>query len=570
MGVIRMARPVRRKGSTVGQFRHRIPLDVVAMVRGQKLNIPVGPETIEKRVSSSAIEITLSLRCRNPAESTARQGQVLAYLGNVYAALRAEAPVRLTIRQCVTLAGEFYRGWLGDIERAPVKVHKLKDDGTWTTEIVEGGLIDADFDADDISAMFGAAADRMANAASPHENANLKLSLVDFLRDRGIKADDSSLDILANEVRKALQQAFHLKQRHADGDFSPDHKADRYPPLSELDTINGTRSPVSRLTFDALFSEWKAHPEQNGMAQSSIASYSKAVQKLKAFLKHNDASVVSRADIQRFAEYRATEVSHKTVNDSDLSALKAVFAWAVRWDKHPGPNPADNVRLKQRKQPAVRADKGFTDAEAIAILKYAVNYTSKSGREDPKMTAAKRWAPWLMAYSGVRVGEVAQLRKEDVGEHQGHPAITISHEAGTTKTKATWTIPLHPHLIELGFLEFVAAAAGGHLFLTPKPDRFKADAPESRTKDKRGIFGPLRTLENRLQEFARLVVKRKEVSPNHGWRHRFKTVGRAAGIETVVLDAFNDHAPRSESDKYGQSFEAMVKALEKMPRYAVE
>jgi integrase len=570
MGVIRMARPVRRKGSTVGQFRHRIPLDVIARVRGQKLNIPVGTETVEKRVSSSATEITLSLRCRDPAEATARQGQVLAYLGNVYAALRADAPIRLTIRQCAALAGEFYRGWLADIEREPVKIHKLNEDGTWTTEIVEGGLIDADFDADDIAAMFGAAADRMANDASPNEDANLKKRLVDFLRDRGIQADDGSLDMLAKEVRKALQQAFEVKQRNADGDFSPDPKADRFPPLSDLDTINGANNPTPRLTFDALLSEWKAHPEQIGISQSTVASYFKAVQKLKAFLKHNEVSSVTRSDIQRFAECRATEVSLKTVNDSDLASLKAVFVWAVRWDKHPGPNPAENVRLKQRKQPTVRADKGFTDAEAHSLLKYALNYTSKSGRENPRMTAAKRWVPWLMAYSGVRVGEVAQLRKNDVGEHEGHPAITISHEAGTTKTKATWTIPLHPHLIEQGFLDFVKSAPDGHLFLTPRPDRYKADAPESRTKDPRGILQPLRTLETRLQEFARLIVPRDTASPNHGWRHRFKTVGRAAGIETVVLDAFNDHAPRTESDKYGQSFAAMVKALEKMPRYEVK
>lgn len=63
--------------------------------------------------------------------------------------------------------------------------------------------------------------------------------------------------------------------------------------------------------------------------------------------------------------------------------------------------------------------------------------------------------PWLCAYSGTRVGEMAQLRKLDIKQEGGFWIITIAHEAVTQKRKATWDIPLHPHLVEMGFLEFV-------------------------------------------------------------------------------------------------------------------
>lgn len=35
----------------------------------------------------------------------------------------------------------------------------------------------------------------------------------------------------------------------------------------------------------------------------------------------------------------------------------------------------------------------------------------KRGRERRETFAAKRWVPWLIAYSGARVGEMAQLRR---------------------------------------------------------------------------------------------------------------------------------------------------------------
>jgi DNA-binding XRE family transcriptional regulator len=36
------------------------------------------------------------------------------------------------------------------------------------------------------------------------------------------------------------------------------------------------------------------------------------------------------------------------------------------------------------------------------------------GKLSPPRQAAKRWCQWIMAYTGARVSEVAQLRKEDV------------------------------------------------------------------------------------------------------------------------------------------------------------
>jgi integrase len=134
--------------------------------------------------------------------------------------------------------------------------------------------------------------------------------------------------------------------------------------------------------------------------------------------------------------------------------------------------------------------------------------------------------------------------------------VRITPEAGTTKTNEARTVVLHPQLVELGFPAFVAGAASGHLFLTPGSDG--------------DVLGPLQGVKNRLAEFARAVVSDPNVAPNHGWRHRFKTVGMEAGIPPRILDAIQGHAPRSVADSYGEVTVATIAAhVERLPAIRV-
>ena len=55
---------------------------------------------------------------------------------------------------------------------------------------------------------------------------------------------------------------------------------------------------------------------------------------------------------------------------------------------------------------------GKLPSEATAILTAALNL--ERGNESPRTFAAKKWVPLLCAYTGARVGGLAQLRKEDV------------------------------------------------------------------------------------------------------------------------------------------------------------
>ena len=56
------------------------------------------------------------------------------------------------------------------------------------------------------------------------------------------------------------------------------------------------------------------------------------------------------------------------------------------------------------------------------------------------------------------------------------------------------------------------------------------------------------------------------VAPNHGWRHRFKTVGMQAGIPPRILDAIQGQAAARVTDTYGDvTLRIQVDAIAKLP-----
>jgi hypothetical protein len=122
------------------------------------------------------------------------------------------------------------------------------------------------------------------------------------------------------------------------------------------------------------------------------------------------------------------------------------------------------------------------------------------------------------------------------------------------KTNEAREVVLHPQLVSLGFPAFVEGAPDGPLFLTPAASG--------------DVSGPLQGLKNRLTEFARAIVSDPHVAPNHGWRHRFKTVGMEVGIPLRILDAIQGQAPRSVADTYGDvTLKTIADAIYKLPAF---
>jgi integrase len=548
--LFRLVRPVRRSGSSIPQFAQRIPADVRARAVGLKLTVPIGDETVLIAITPRMDAVRCSLRTRDPSIAKVRQAQVAAHLEHHWRSLRQKEAVSLTHKQATALAGGLYHAWAGG---------EGKERTTAVVHTPSGFVVDAQT-AEEEEAAFGVVVLRLKEAAEREDLEAPLGSIVDrLLRAKGIgEVDPQSRAILLTAFYKALVHAFELRQRNAAGDYSPDPNAERFPEWRGLDARERSqaRGSAGRVSFTGLVEEWWREAQATGKKPSTYESYRNTLSRFAAFLEHDDARRVTAEDVIGFKDhrlastYRGRRISAKTVKDNDLAGLKTIFGWAVTNRRLPD-NPAAGVTLKVGKRVKLRS-KGFSEPEARAILTAALRYQAGRG-EQPRTVSAKRWVPWLCAYTGARVGEMAQLRKQDLRREGAHWVLSVTPEAGTVKNNEARDLVLHPHLAALGFPKFVQAATPGHLFLKPHVSG--------------NVRGPLRGLKNRLAEFARSVVKDRNVAPNHGWRHRFKTIGMEAGIDHRVLDAIQGQSARSTAETYGDvTVKTMAAAMKRIPR----
>ncbi len=332
-----------------------------------------------------------------------------------------------------------------------------------------------------------------------------------------------------------------------------------FPPLTEPPPHDLEAEAVS---LNDLFTGFVSELRRSGKGAATERRWKPCIAALTEFLKHDDARRLTRQDVIRWRDDLLLSLAPKTVRDAHLTALKAILQWGIDLGRLPPQNAAASVKVRVRAKVQSR-ERGLTDEEAVAILKASVTYAAPE-RSNPRTTesvytaAAKRWIPWLCAFTGARVAEIAQLRKADVRLDDAVPHIRITPDAGSTKTGLFRDVPLHPQLIQLGFDAFVRSSDDGPLFFDGKSKR-------------NGSTHPAKQVAQRLAVWVRsLNVISVEVDPNHGWRHRMKTVARNLGLEMRVVDAIQGHAPRTAGERYGDvSLQAQAQVVRKLPFYEV-
>ncbi len=496
--LLRLVSPVKRSGSKNGQFQKRVPTEIRDRMIGRVLLIPLGDGTVRVTVDKQGV-IRFSLGTDDPAEIKARQGEALAYLERLFEAERNNRPVELSRRHAVALAGLLYRAWVDGEEREQTISFQQGPDGRMHRVYDE-------LDGSEASGVFSMLAARVPDMLEPVADYVALEAMLGPIVDRMSERPDVMLSRLAPRSRevvlvefaKALRDAWEQRARQAKSDYRPDPNSERFPVWERPVAASGgdgggagTPSSPPKVTLTGLVDSWWKEQEKVGKAKSTYVNYKGVFGRLVAFLEQDkarkptadDALRLTADEVVSFKDYRLEAgMSPRTVNDNDLAALRSVLGWAVVNKKLPA-NVASGITIKTGKKAKRR---GLTDAEATAILKAALTVPT-GGREREQTVRAKRWAPWLMAYTGARVGEIGQLRKQDLvkvsEEGVEHWSIIITPEAGTVKGGEARQVPLHPHLVELGFVQMVQEAPAGHLFLRPNP----------KTGD---VLGPLQGVKN--------------------------------------------------------------------------
>jgi integrase len=310
------------------------------------------------------------------------------------------------------------------------------------------------------------------------------------------------------------------------------------------------------LTIGDLFERWSAD-RADKRAPNTIKRYRGSIRSFDAFTKGRDIRTLTGDDVFAWAVHRRDRegISPRAVNKNDLVAVSSIFRWGAGRASGQilASNAASGISLDEPRIVAQR-ERTFRDGEIAAILLAALQVTPYP--RNPARGAARRWCPWLAAYSGARIAELTNLHREDVRTEGGIPFVHLR----VTKTGEPRIVPLHAHLIEQGFLAFVEACAPGPLFYDPK-----------RHGD-RSSTSPGELQGHKVGKWVRETVRLDPgVDPNHGWRHTWKTLALGAGIEERLRDAITGHRVASVGRRYETpTLRMLADAMGRFPRYRIE
>jgi len=323
--------------------------------------------------------------------------------------------------------------------------------------------------------------------------------------------------------------------------------------LSEAERSNRALSLIG------LFEKYAAVPGRN---PKTIAQWRPYVANLVEHVGSDNAHALTskhliawRNYLRDEAKFRGKPLSAKTINGSYLGAVSTLLAWAAG-DGLIDANPMLTVAKVTAPKAQRLRPKEFTTDEATTILTATLEPIEGKAGDDWRNSV--RWVPWLMAYSGARVNEVTQLRKADIVELDGIWVMRFTPEAGPIKTREARTVPLHSHLIETRFLDFVQERPAGPLFYNPINRR--SDNALNRQASRLG---------SRLAEWVRNLGI-EGVKPNHAWRHLFNTLAAEHGLDHRATLAILGHSAGNVNQQYGSvPISRLATELEKLPRFSV-
>ncbi len=332
-----------------------------------------------------------------------------------------------------------------------------------------------------------------------------------------------------------------------EGDFTGKPENPMLAKAVEADEVAAdvVESEFNSLTFEAVIQE-KERTTSMGLGgnKKSAATLEKYRQTVYDFEHYRRSKRIASVTLEegeawRNAMLETGKLSRKTIRDK-LAAIRAILTWGQEQCRGklflntPKGTPFDYLELPVA-EVKDSADRTYTIEQARKVLEAARHEAAR-----PNF----RWIPWLLAHSGMRVGEALQLEKADVFELQGDWFIHIRvGEGRTTKTRKSRKVPVHQALVAEGFIEFVKQLPEGKIF----PGTFQDQRLREWLKE-----GP-------LKDYA------DTPPPNHGFRHLFEDalfcdIAHKAALYIV------GRSSGSSADDYGGSDFKLLQLAEQMKK----
>lgn len=476
------------------------------------------------------VEIARSLRTEDSREAARRAGLWETHIGALLATLQRHGRA-MTREQLDEIARKYLAATFDEIEgrlacgwsEAALDAHKgnLEDDA----EKLSGALSEADYGE-------GVALARLMLPDAEDET----------LRRLGRRLMEAKL-----EAVKAERLALTGRPLVYPAPLREPHPAPKVPPketprLSAVAAAYGDervrlgkwtpKTELQNRTILELLAGLMGDPQIGQVTKAHIRALGEAVSALPANLEKRYPGMTPREAIDRTAGDPAIQrLAPRSVNKY-LQMARSLFAWATEHD-YITQNPA--AILRDVKEPRARDDrKPFTDEDLRA-------YFAKLAEDSRPFV---QWIPRIMAYSGMRLGEAAKLRKEDIRQEREVWVFDVNEEGEGRRLKTEASrrlVPVHSRLIALGLLEVIAGCPEG--FLWPEDIRHTAN-PE------RGDIDKLSKLLNRRLRAAGVDDPKKTGA--HSFRHTVASrLSNASIPQYQIADLLGHEDDSITTGRYG-------------------
>ncbi len=400
--------------------------------------------------------------------------------------------------------------------------------------------------------------------------------LNEFLESRGIEIEKESYDykLLCRDIAYAhIDEIFEINVNRDMRNFDdPYYLKDDTSSVQPVIFDEPVRD-VTGLLFSELISKYLAEKQaRESCGQGTIAANQRYFDLFKELL--GDCPVLgitrdqlvdclnkmkrlpSRRDIK--PEYKGKTVKELLELDyvpeplgvqtikNHISTLSSCFKWAVL-NGHMATNIAEGLTPKDNRSKREKRQ-AYTPDHLKALTENLYS------RQKSKGKSADHWLiPLVALFGGMRIEEICQLQKNDVREIDGIWCFDV-YQMGENKVKTANSeriVPVHPQLIELGFLDYHKSVNNDQLW--PNLTRVSG-----RYSHKWGQW---------FQSFNKRHVTEDGRYVFHSFRHNFVNGLKQLGVQEQIIAELAGHSRGSVTmETYGKEYEPRVlyEALQKL------
>lgn len=361
-----------------------------------------------------------------------------------------------------------------------------------------------------------------------------------------LNISDEALRALTYESLKSIQQFYAVLAERQKGNLvAPRVESAPLPAVWEPQKST-KNSAHGGPTWDELLERWERDRDRTDT--NTVYEMKPIWKSLASFAGKTPPAQFSKRMVTDWLKSLRDKLGNQPKTLEKKGALAgAVFSLAVK-DELISSNPFAGYsykRLEAKTGSVSQTERYPFTVEDLRVIFHPQTGLVASGVWGGGGLAARQWIPLIALFSGARLDEIGGLRKSDFGSTPV-PYFKISRAKNKSSIRE---IPLHPKLIELGLMDYVASCTTEFIFDGLR--KVGASTVNSET----------------LGKWFNLQIKKRLLPGSqgkvfHSFRHTFKDLCRNSRIPKDLHQALTGHSSGDVGDSYGLGFSLEVKAVE--------